>query len=79
MLSASVRVRAEHYKDYTWTVGDLVPREAFDWKVVEIMATEEELAFIRENMTHLPDVLGSNCIRWFGETARFIWANLPTA
>jgi hypothetical protein len=43
--------------------------------VEEVQADGDELEYIRNNFTNLPTATG-RVARWFGETARFIIANL---
>jgi hypothetical protein len=57
----------------TWHIGEDVPSVK---EVVEIQADGDELDLITRQVSGIPMLTSPVVVRWFGETAIFIWHNL---
>ena len=63
-------------RDFEWHVGESPPILYGDVKdVTEVQADGHELDYIINNMEGLP-IAKTRVVRWFGDHARFIVANL---
>jgi len=67
-----------HGTQNTWHVGEPTNHLIFSAeKVIQVQASDDELATIRYHFPNLPITMG-RVIKWFGDNAKFIVANLPT-
>jgi len=81
-------VRHEHPENYLkpdyetgWHIGEQNPfqhRHAEIERVIEVQADGDELAYIYNKFNNLPTMPLRRVVRWFGDHAKFIAANLDT-
>jgi hypothetical protein len=79
-LSCGSSKRDEH-PGLEWHVGKPIPVPQTRYgmttpPIIEVQADGDELKLIRELFVNLPDVRAT-VVRWFGDTAKFIYHNLP--
>jgi hypothetical protein len=61
----------------SWHVGESSPVANIDvMEIEEVQADGDELALIRRNVRNIPDYPSNVHVRYFGDTARFIVANI---
>lgn len=60
----------------SWHVGEKLNTKHATHEVKEIYADGDELSFILQNVEGIPRAKGQRSMRWYGDHARFIVANL---
>lgn len=62
--------------DLDWHTGEEVSFDTTEKLPIEVQADCHELEYIERRFTNLPMVRNGGVIRWFGDHARFIFANM---
>lgn len=64
------------YRFAAWASEEKLPGDALQRLPIDIIADENELNHIVTEMRSLPLLRGARSMRWFGDHARFIIANM---
>lgn len=64
-------------KIFYWKINSTNHRPAVNFSQIEcVVASGHELNLIYDNFSNLPFVEGCEAIKWFGDHAKFIFANI---